>query len=123
MIYHKIDKETGMFAEDAILNEPPMVLSWPVTDEGTPIQPEVPAGESIPPMYIPDPAYIAVPCPEGLYWPRWDGGKWVEGGVAPPNPPEPAEPTLEERTAALETATQQQAATLDEVVTILEAIV
>ena len=32
-------------------------------------------------------------------------------------------PTLEERTAALETATQQQAATLDEVVTILEAIV
>ena len=33
------------------------------------------------------------------------------------------EPTLEGRTAALETATQQQAATLDEVVTILEAIV
>ena len=33
------------------------------------------------------------------------------------------EPTLEERTAALKTTTQQQAATLDEVVTILEAIV
>lgn len=33
------------------------------------------------------------------------------------------EPTLEMRTAALETATQQQAMTLDEVVTILEAIV
>ena len=33
------------------------------------------------------------------------------------------DPTLEERTAALETATQQQAATLNEVVTILEAIV
>ena len=33
------------------------------------------------------------------------------------------EPTLEERTAALETATQQQAMTLDEVVTILGAIV
>lgn len=33
------------------------------------------------------------------------------------------QPTIEERTAALETATQQQAATLDEVVTILEAIV
>lgn len=32
-------------------------------------------------------------------------------------------PTIEERTAALETATQQQAVTLDEVVTILEAIV
>ena len=32
-------------------------------------------------------------------------------------------PTLEERAIALETATQQQAATLDEVVTILEAIV
>ena len=33
------------------------------------------------------------------------------------------EPTLDARTAALEAATQQQAATLDEDVTILEAIV
>lgn len=56
--------------------------------------------------------------------------KLVEGAVVERTPedltadalPVPI-PTLEERTNALETATQQQAATLDEVVTILEAIV
>ena len=30
---------------------------------------------------------------QGLYWPKWDGEKWIEGGVAP----EPStEPTAEE---------------------------
>ena len=56
--------------------------------------------------------------------------KLVDGAVVERTPEELAAdampvpiPTLEERTIALETATQQQAATLDEVVTILEAIV
>lgn len=56
--------------------------------------------------------------------------KLVDGMVVERTPEELAAdampvpiPTLEERTTALETATQQQAATLDEVVTILEAIV
>jgi hypothetical protein len=25
---------------------------------------------------------IATPCPSGLYWPKWDGEKWVEGRTA-----------------------------------------
>ena len=30
---------------------------------------------------------------QGFYWPKWDGEKWIEGGVAP----EPStEPTAEE---------------------------
>lgn len=54
-----------------------------------------------------DPVYIAEPVPPdaGFYWPRWDGGKWVEGltpeeiaarqaAATPPEPP------LEERNAA-----------------------
>lgn len=58
--------------------------------------------------------------------------KLVEGIVVERTPEEleadalPASeptPTIEQRTAALETATQQQADALDEVVTILEAIV
>ena len=24
---------------------------------------------------------IETPCPDGFYWPKWDGEKWVEGGT------------------------------------------
>lgn len=47
----------------------------------------------------PIPTYIETPCPDGFYWPRWDGEKWVEGGTAPESPP-PSEPTLDERNRA-----------------------
>ena len=75
----RIEPETGNFIEDVILD------SAPSLEDGTP-----------------DPTYIFTPCPPGFYWPRWDGEKWVEGGTAPE--PAPPEPTLEERTAALEAA-------------------
>ena len=78
--YRKINPESGLFIEDAILDKQPKL------EDGTP-----------------DPAYIATPCPAGFYWPRWDGAQWVEGGTAPD--PVPAEPTLEERLAAVEAAT------------------
>lgn len=66
---HKIDLETGLFVEDVILD------TVPVLDDGTP-----------------DPAYIVTPCPDGFYWPCWDGEQWVEGGQTP----EPVEPELTE---------------------------
>lgn len=77
-MFHKIDAD-GLFVEDYIGE-----------------QPVVETGE-------PDPLYIAVPVPEGFYWPRWDGEKWVEGGTPPE--PVPPEPTIEERLAAVEAAT------------------
>ena len=45
---------------------------------------------------------IETPCPDGFYHPKWDGSKWVEGGVAPEPTPQP--PTAEERLEALESA-------------------
>lgn len=39
----------------------------------------------------PSPGLIAVPCPAGFILPRWDGERWVEGGIAPP----PTEAELE----------------------------
>lgn len=80
IIYRKIDLETGMFIEDVISDGLLLMEN----------------GE-------PDPAYIALPCPPGFYWPRWDGEKWVEGGTAPE--PTIPEPTIEERLAAVEAAT------------------
>ncbi len=56
MFFCKIDQVTGLWLEDTIHDAPP------VNDTGEH-----------------DPTYIAVPCPEGFYLPRWDGGRWVEG--------------------------------------------
>lgn len=55
MLYRLIDNN-GLFIEDVLLDTEP-------TDQH----------------------YIAEPCPDGFYWPRWDGAQWVEGGT----PPEP----------------------------------
>jgi len=106
MLMLKVDKITGLWIEDVVL------AVRPLPDE-----------EDV------ETVLIAQPCPEGLYKPCWDFEReeWydaatpeeieaIKGAAAVP------EPTLEERTAALETTTQQQAAALDEVVTILEAI-
>lgn len=46
---------------------------------------------------------LDVPPAQGLYLPKWDGAKWVEGGTAPE--PVPPEPTIEERLSAVEAAT------------------
>ena len=80
MQFCTVNRDTGIFIEDVILD------TVPVLEDGTP-----------------DPAYIATPCPAGFYWPRWDGTQWVEGGTAPE--PVPPEPTIEERLAAVEAAT------------------
>ena len=38
---------------------------------------------------------------QGLYQPKWDGEKWIEGATEIPTPT-PPEPTIEERLQALE---------------------
>lgn len=48
---------------------------------------------------------IETPCPEGFYLPKWDGTKWIEGGT--PSTPQPSEPTLEERVAAVENEVEE----------------
>ena len=48
---------------------------------------------------------IQVPCPDGFYLPKWDGEKWVEGGIAPKEQPIPS--TNEDRISALETLALQ----------------
>ena len=47
---------------------------------------------------------------QGLYWPKWNGTEWVEGGQAPdPVESEPEAPTMEEMAIALlQTQTQLQ---------------
>ena len=60
MVWRKVDPETGIFLEDVVLDEPPVLA------DGTP-----------------DPAYIEMPVPQdaGFYHARWDfaAGVWVEG--------------------------------------------
>lgn len=82
---------TGLFIEDVITD------AQPVTDTGDP-----------------DPAYIATPCPDGFYWPRWNGEAWEEGGM-PPAPTPPPEPTPDERMDQVEAALMELAAIMAEV--------
>lgn len=60
MLMRKIDLETGLFLEDAAIT----------------IRPILPSGE-------PDPAYVALPCPDGLYKPCWDFAReqWFEAAT------------------------------------------
>ena len=44
---------------------------------------------------------LDVEASQGLYQPKWDGEKWIEGATEIPTP-QPQEPTLEERLQALE---------------------
>lgn len=69
-MYRVIDKDTQMFIRDDF-----------TFDEETEIGLEVAPAQ-------------------GFYHPKWDGEKWVEGGVEPEPMPQP--PTVEERVEALE---------------------
>ena len=115
MVYRKIDLGTGLFIEDALFNENPVLMETVVdellgeyqkvvtvektyetgefAEDGTPIM--VTVQES-----VKDPQYIDVSCPEGLYHPRWDGLQWVEGGQAPEEVI--PEPSIEERLEVVE---------------------
>ena len=78
-LFRKIDTTTGNFLEDVLFDSHPTLVD----------------GEL-------DPQYIEEAPPQGLYWPKWTGTEWVEGGVAPePTEPEPQAPTMEEMTIAL----------------------
>lgn len=44
---------------------------------------------------------ITTPCPDGFYWPRWDGEKWVEGGSPPELTPEQKEERYHQRVVEL----------------------
>ena len=44
---------------------------------------------------------LDVEASQGLYQPKWDGEKWIEGATEIP-PQQPQTPTLEERLQALE---------------------
>ena len=73
-LFRKIDTTTGNFLEDVLFESHPTL----VDDEL-------------------DPQYIEEAPKQGLYWPRWNGTEWVEGGQAPePVEPEPQASTLEE---------------------------
>lgn len=82
MLWRRIDIETGMFIEDVVLSEPPLL------EDGAP-----------------DPAYVAEPVPPGagFYHPRRDlaAGVWVEGltpdEIAARQAVTPQEQTSEER--------------------------
>lgn len=73
-LFRKIDTTTGLFIEDVLLMD-----GFMGNDE-----------------------FIATEVPQGLYWPKWTGTEWVEGGQAPePTEPEPQAPTMEEMAIAL----------------------
>ena len=80
MLYKKID-ENGLFIEDVILEEHPMIEQ---------------NGEM-----ILDPYYVSEPVPQGFYHPKWNGTSWVEGlseeEIDELTKPQPHEPTIEER--------------------------
>lgn len=63
MILRKID-ETGLFLEDVIVEEIPMITHE--DEEGNL-------------TLVPNPLYIATPCEGGFYMPKWNGDIWVEG--------------------------------------------
>ena len=78
-LFRKIDTTTGNFLEDVLFE------SHPTLEDG-----EL------------DPQYIEDAPTQGLYWPKWNGTEWFEGGQVPePIEPEPQAPTVEEMAIAL----------------------
>ena len=61
-LFRKIDTGTGLFIEDVLLMD----------------------------GFMGNNEFIATEVPQGLYWPKWNGLEWVEGGQAP----EPITPEL-----------------------------
>ena len=73
-LFRKIDTSTGLFLEDVLLMD-----GFAGSNE-----------------------FIATEVPQGLYWPKWTGTEWVEGGQAPnPTEPEQQVSTMEEMVIAL----------------------
>lgn len=78
-LFRKIDTVTGNFLEDVLFERHPALAD----------------GEL-------DQQYIEDAPPQGLYWPKWNGTEWVEGGVVPePTEAEPQAPTIEQIAIAL----------------------
>lgn len=78
-LFRKIDTATGNFIEDVLFERYPALAD----------------GEL-------DQQYIEDAPPQGLYWPKWNGTEWVEGGQAPePTEPEQQLSTMEEMAIAL----------------------
>ena len=78
-LFRKIDTTTGNFLEDVLFE------SHPTLEDGKL-----------------DPQYVEEAPPQGLYWPRWNGIEWMEGGQAPESTePEPQAPTMEQMAIAL----------------------
>ena len=99
MLYKKID-ENGLFIEDVILEEQPMIEQ----------------NEEL----IPNPHYIVETVPQGFYHPKWNGAEWVEGlskeEIAELTKPALQEPTLEERLESIKTQNDLALAELAEVI-------
>ena len=73
-LFRKINTSTGLFIEDVLLMD-----GFTGNDE-----------------------FIATEVPQGLYWPKWTGTEWIEGGQVPePTEPEPQAPTIEQMAIAL----------------------
>lgn len=85
MLYRKVD-ENGLFIEDVILDEKPMIEQ---NEES-----------------IPSPYYIIETVPNGFYHPKWNGLEWVEGATQEEidkiTKTQPQEPTIEERLEQIE---------------------
>ena len=106
-LFRKIDTTTGNFIEDVLFESHPILvetvqkeitLEDGTTESQVTEQPVLDA-EGNPQL---DPQYVEEAPPQGLYWPKWNGTEWVEGGVAP-EPTVPT-PTEVERIQAMEEA-------------------
>ncbi|WP_404335876.1 hypothetical protein [Planococcus rifietoensis] len=86
--YKKVDHE-GLFIEDI------KIELIPIDEEGNS-----------------DPQYIAEPVPPGLFWPKWNGTEWVEGGEA--SEPQPVIPSEVEVLRAQVRASDDRADFLEE---------
>ena len=73
-LFRKIDTITGLFIEDVLLMD----------------------------GFMGNNEFINTEVPHGIYWPKWNGTEWVEGGVVP-EPTQPV-PTDAERILAMEEA-------------------
>ena len=94
-LFRKIDTTTGNFIEDCLFESHPILTETvqqtiPMEDGASEIitieQPLLDAEGKV----LPDPQFVEEAPPQGFYIPRWNGSKWVEGGVAP----EPTTPQL-----------------------------
>lgn len=123
----RINPESGIFLEPVLLDYIPVLMET-YEEEGEIFDEET--GETYPVTHslerplldkegntIPDPQYVDVPVPDGFYWPKWDGEKWIEGGKAPEPTETPHMPTLEEQVVQLQEENQTLRETVDGIFT------